>query len=489
MRFALVMAVFSVSALGQSGDQLDPEAAILYTRATTALRQLPAYQVEVETVLAKPHAEPGADGFHVLAKLTVLQPDKVLVSGSTPFTGEMTVFSDGHSTLFWQESTNQFARIDAALPARSVASLTLLTPELEPTGTLVSAKLLRDEEIDLDGERFHCAVIEVSTEERSGAKSDPRPRTLWIDRKTGVALRQQTGVTPPHLDKEIPATIAITRFHTGDAVNANAFSFIVPADAAEVDWHLMDLAVTARGLVGRPVPALHLTTVDGHPLDLAKLHGKPVLLHLQTTWCKPCDDAAVVLDNAARTIGGEVKVLRVNIDESAEIVKSAGSPHFTAMAPASDAESLGLRAWPANLLIGRDGKVLSFEAGRASEAALLALMRKAASPDAVAPVPVWGVMDHKRVPRGTVAPPELVYKFDPGYTTDAQKNKVSGSVMLSIVVDTQGHVSDIRLLEKLEPGLDCRAISAVSKWRFKPAMQGTTPVAFRARAVVSFNQQ
>ena len=88
-----------------------------------------------------------------------------------------------------------------------------------------------------------------------------------------------------------------------------------------------------------------------------------------------------------------------------------------------------------------------------------------------------------------MTPPELVYKVDPGYTQEAQKAKISGTVMLAILVGTDGHVSEIHVLDKLEPSLDARAITAVSKWRFKPAMRGTTPVAFRARAGVSFSQQ
>jgi TonB family protein len=163
------------------------------------------------------------------------------------------------------------------------------------------------------------------------------------------------------------------------------------------------------------------------------------------------------------------------------------------MVPAADVESLGLKAWPANLLIDREGKVLSFDAGRASEAALLALLQNAASPSAAPPPQTWGATEPRGAPRakvhGEVTPPELVYKVDPGYTLEAQKAKVSGTVMLAILVGTDGHVSDIRVLEKLEPGLDARAITAVSKWRFKPAMRGTTPVAFRARAGVSFSEQ
>jgi protein TonB len=78
---------------------------------------------------------------------------------------------------------------------------------------------------------------------------------------------------------------------------------------------------------------------------------------------------------------------------------------------------------------------------------------------------------------------------DPGYTPEAQKARISGTVMLAILIGTDGGVSDIHVIEKLEPSLDARAITAVSKWRFTPAMRGATPVPFRARAAVSFSEQ
>ncbi|HVW08660.1 MAG TPA: TonB family protein, partial [Bryobacteraceae bacterium] len=259
--------------------------------------------------------------------------------------------------------------------------------------------------------------------------------------------------------------------HGARSADAGDFSFIVPADASEVDWHQMDLAVTHRGLIGQPPPPLHLTTIHGRSVDLARLRGKPVLLHFQATWCKPCEESEPVLDSVAKTMGSEVRILRINVDDTPE--------------NAADVEALGLKAWPANMLLSREGKILTFDAGRASEAALLALLRNAASADPTPPPQTWGALEKHRV-HGEVTPPELVYKVDPGYTQDAQKAKVSGTVMLAILIGIDGKVSDIHVLEKLEPGLDARAITAVSKWRFKPATQGGTPVAFRARAGVSF---
>lgn len=459
MRTVVLVVVLAGVAWTQTNPQLDPEAEKLYNRATTALRQLPAYEIDIETTLASPRDDAGF-GFHILATIAVRQPDRVLISGSTPATGQTTVFSDGQTSLFWQESSNVYARIEAAIPAAMLLRLTDLTPEAEPTPhKLVSAKILRDDTIYIDGERFDCKVLQISTD-------GTQERTLWVDTKTGVALRQQTFVQPPGHTTEVAATVDVTRFHHGArAADAGDFSFIVPADATEVDWHQMDLAVTHRGLIGQPPPPLKLTTVDGRSLDFAKLRGKPALLHFEAAWCKPCEEAAPVLENVAKTMGNDVRIVRIN---------------------AGDVEALGIKAWPANMVLSRDGKILTFDAGRASEAALVALLRNAVSAEPAPPPRTWGA---KEKHRGDVTPPELVYKVDPGYTVDARKAKVSGTVMLAILIGTDGHVSDIHVLEKLEPGLDARAITAVSKWRFKPAMQGDTPVAFRARAGVSFMER
>jgi TonB family protein len=456
MRIGLLFAALAGISWAQLSPQVDPEAQKLYLRATTALQQLPAYELDVETTLASPRDDAGF-GFHILATVAVRQPDRVLISGSTPATGQTTIFSDGQTSLFWQESSNVYARIDAVIPAAMLLRLTDLTPEAEPTAqNLTAAKILRDDTIYIDGERFDCKVIQVET-------AGPHQHTLWVDTKTGVALRQQTFVTPPGHTTAVAATIAVTRFHHGArAADAGDFSFIVPADATEVDWHQMDLAVTQRGLIGQVPPPLRLTTIDGRSFDLAKHRGKPVLLHFEAPWCKPCGEAAAALTSVAKTMGNDVRIVRIND---------------------VNVEALGIKAWPANMLIGSEGKILTFDAGRASEAALVALLRNAASAQPAQPPHTWGATAKQR---GEVTPPELVYKVDPGYTLGAQKAKVSGTVMLAILIGPDGHVSDIHVLEKLEPGLDARAITAVSKWRFKPAMQGANPVAFRARAGVSF---
>jgi TonB family protein len=90
-----------------------------------------------------------------------------------------------------------------------------------------------------------------------------------------------------------------------------------------------------------------------------------------------------------------------------------------------------------------------------------------------------------RVGNGTSAP-AVIFKVDPEYSEEARKAKYSGSVLLSIVVDTDGHASNVHVIKSLGMGLDEKAIEAVEKWKFKPGMRGGQPVRVMATIEVNF---
>jgi TonB family protein len=87
---------------------------------------------------------------------------------------------------------------------------------------------------------------------------------------------------------------------------------------------------------------------------------------------------------------------------------------------------------------------------------------------------------------GGVSAPAVIYKVDPEYSEEARKAKYSGTVMLSIVVDTEGRARDIRVVKSLGLGLDEKAIQALEKWRFKPAQKDGRPVNARSTIEVNF---
>lgn len=87
---------------------------------------------------------------------------------------------------------------------------------------------------------------------------------------------------------------------------------------------------------------------------------------------------------------------------------------------------------------------------------------------------------------GGVSQPQLVYKTDPEYSEEARKAKFQGVVVLSIVVEPDGHVSNVKVVRALGLGLDEKAIEAVMKWRFKPGLKDGRAVPVMANVEVNF---
>jgi TonB family protein len=90
-----------------------------------------------------------------------------------------------------------------------------------------------------------------------------------------------------------------------------------------------------------------------------------------------------------------------------------------------------------------------------------------------------------KVGSGTT-PPALLYKVEPEYSEQARAAKFSGTVLLSVVVDTDGAAKDIQVLHALGMGLDEQAVQAVMQWKFKPATKAGRPVAVQAQIEVNF---
>lgn len=85
-----------------------------------------------------------------------------------------------------------------------------------------------------------------------------------------------------------------------------------------------------------------------------------------------------------------------------------------------------------------------------------------------------------------LTPPELVYKVEPEFSEEARKAKHQGVVVLTIDVDPNGHVRNIRVRRSLGLGLDEKAVEAVSQWRFRPGILNGKPITTEATVQVNF---
>ena len=85
-----------------------------------------------------------------------------------------------------------------------------------------------------------------------------------------------------------------------------------------------------------------------------------------------------------------------------------------------------------------------------------------------------------------VTAPSVLHKVDPDYTPAARAEKISGSVVLAFEIAPNGLPSDIKVVERLDPGLDQNAVSALGQWQFKPATREGKPVAVAAKVKFQF---
>jgi TonB family protein len=85
-----------------------------------------------------------------------------------------------------------------------------------------------------------------------------------------------------------------------------------------------------------------------------------------------------------------------------------------------------------------------------------------------------------------VSAPQLIFQVEPQYSEEARKAKLSGIVVLDLIVDPSGRARNIRVVSGAGMGLDERAVQAVEQWRFKPGMKSGKAVPVRARVEVNF---
>jgi thiol-disulfide isomerase/thioredoxin len=118
--------------------------------------------------------------------------------------------------------------------------------------------------------------------------------------------------------------------------------------------------------VGKPL-ALSGTAIDGKPVAIESLRGRPVLVHYWATWCEPCKvDIAQIRELYAKYGPKKFAVVGIALDSNkAELAKFlAAKPipwpqlHEAGGLDGRLAEELGVLTLPTMILIDADGKVV-----------------------------------------------------------------------------------------------------------------------------------
>ena len=156
-------------------------------------------------------------------------------------------------------------------------------------------------------------------------------------------------------------------------------------------------AVRRLESLGRPI-AFTGRTVKNEPFDLARLKGRPVVIHYWATWCEACKQDMKLLRQLQakyQTVG--LQIVGVNVDGSRNMAtqflqdNSAPWIHLYedgGLESSGLAKQLGVQTLPMMMLINADGTVVSNNIYAASlDAELVKIARAMTPPPTAAPVP------------------------------------------------------------------------------------------------------
>jgi len=87
---------------------------------------------------------------------------------------------------------------------------------------------------------------------------------------------------------------------------------------------------------------------------------------------------------------------------------------------------------------------------------------------------------------GGVSNPTPIVSPEAEFSDEARRNKYQGVCMISILVDAHGYPENPRVVRSLGMGLDEKALEAVQRYRFKPAMKDGKPVPVTILVEVNF---
>jgi cytochrome c biogenesis protein CcmG/thiol:disulfide interchange protein DsbE len=121
--------------------------------------------------------------------------------------------------------------------------------------------------------------------------------------------------------------------------------------------------------VGDEAPAFALADLDGKPLRLADLRGRPVIVNFWASWCGPCVDEFPVLQRAAEAHAADGLaivgiVFRDNSEAARGFMARMGATWPAAMDPGEEtAERYGIYGPPETFFIDASGVVVARQIG------------------------------------------------------------------------------------------------------------------------------
>lgn len=86
-----------------------------------------------------------------------------------------------------------------------------------------------------------------------------------------------------------------------------------------------------------------------------------------------------------------------------------------------------------------------------------------------------------------ITPPRVTRQVNPTYKPDTEGFRISGTVIVGLVVSSKGEAKDVHVVKSLDKTVDQSAVEAVQQWQFEAARKDGQPVAVRITVEIRFH--
>jgi cytochrome c biogenesis protein CcmG/thiol:disulfide interchange protein DsbE len=174
---------------------------------------------------------------------------------------------------------------------------------------------------------------------------------------------------PAHNRQPAQATRSAWRLPLAYLIAAAVLPFIL---LVILGWRLLVAGAAPVASIGSSAPGFALADLDGNPVRLADLRGRPVIVNFWASWCAPCVEEFPLLQQALTEHRSDgLAVIGVVFDDRSEAARGflerMGAAWPAAMDPNSSvADAYGVSAPPESFFIDRQGRIAGRQIGQLS---------------------------------------------------------------------------------------------------------------------------
>ena len=364
--------------------QDSPDARALMKESNDILLRHKSYQLEQRAVVDVSGSLPTR--VEMLVKIAASHPGKLRI-GSSGKMGDSLIVSNGEATWMYIGQLQEYTKTAAAATPESlvkslVPGMSGVMDQLKTKDPYLSAKITGEEQVEVDGQKYDCYVLEARLETITLPGSFEMAngvQKMWIEKVSKLTLKQTMTATmqggPLTAPAQMNQSVTVTSEKLDAPVPDSTFTF-TPPEGAKLVTEFKGPLKANNDLTGQVAVDFKLKALDGKEFSLQDLKGKFVLLDFWATWCIPCRRDLPVIEKLHQEFHRKgLVVLGVNADEEVESVNdflpTAKLTYPILLAADSGiVPNYSVKAFPTVVLIDADGKIVFYHVGAGGEKAL-----------------------------------------------------------------------------------------------------------------------